>query len=91
MATGQNLQLTDDMAVGAVIGEITVYFYVQMTLFEILCSYYFTAFTEGILGYNFTNVNTIYSQLNAPGSIPPTKIKHVVHTIFYNSAIIIIL
>lgn len=45
---------------------------------------------EAILGYNFTDVNTIYSQLNSLNSIPPSKLPQVVSNkyILTNSVIV---
>lgn len=33
---------------------------------------------EAILGYNFTDVDTIYSQLNGLNNIPPSKLPQAV-------------
>ena len=73
MSTGDHLRLTDDMTVGALIGNTSngVYHFMQRVLY----------YTEGILGYNFTNIDTIYSQLNFLGGIPADHLPYVVRLI----------
>ena len=73
MSTGDLLRLTDDMTVGALIGNTSngVCHFSQC----VLC------YTEGILGYNFTNVDTIYSQLSFLGGIPADRLPYVVRLI----------